>query len=138
MDKDNSLIYIEENQIQNLIYTIRGQQVMLDSDLARLYQVETKYLNRQRSRNIDRFTNDFCFQLTKNEYENLRYQNITSHSKTSAGGRRYLPYVFTEQGIAMLASVLKSDVATTSSVYIMRTFIKMRRLLVSNATIFER
>ena len=125
-------------QIQNLIYTIRGKQVMIDSDLAVLYQVETKYLNRQRGRNSDRFPNDFCFQLTKDEYENLRCQNVTSNFESGAGGRRYMPYVYTEQGIAMLASVLKSDIASTVSVHIMRTFVEMRRFLVSNAVVFER
>lgn len=137
MTNDNALV-VEDKQIQNLIYTIRGQQVMIDSDLAVLYQVETKYLNRQRSRNVDRFPNDFCFQLTKDEYENLRCQNVTSNSESGAGGRRYMPYAYTEQGIAMLASVLRSDIATTVSVYIMRTFVEMRRFLVSNAAIIER
>ncbi len=96
---------IDDKDIQKMIYIFRGKQVMVDSDLAKLYQVETKYLNRQRSRNADRFPDDFCFQLTKEEYEVLRRQNVTSKSETGSGGRRYFPYVFTEQGIAMLSSV---------------------------------
>ncbi|MFA5513454.1 MAG: ORF6N domain-containing protein [Sphaerochaetaceae bacterium] len=119
-------------------YTIRGKQVIIYRDLAELYQVQTKRLNEQVKRNVDRFPNDFCFQLTKDEYENLRCQNVTSNTESGAGGRRYMPYVYTEQGIAMLASVLKSDIATTVSVHIMRTFVKMRRFLLSNAVIFER
>jgi len=112
--------------------------VIIYRDLAELYQVQTKRLNEQVKRNVDRFPNDFCFQLTKDEYENLRCQNVTSNTESGAGGRRYMPYVYTEQGIAMLASVLKSDIATTVSVHIMRTFVKMRRFLLSNAVIFER
>ena len=101
---------------------MREKQVMIDSDLAILYQVETKYLNRQRSRNADRFPEDFCFQLTKEEYEILRCQNVTSKKASGSGGRRYMPYVFTEQGIAMLSAVLKSDVAVEVSIKIMNSF----------------
>lgn len=138
MTEDNALLLADDNQIQSMIYTLRGKQVMMDSDLAILYRVETKNLNRQRGRNIDRFPDDFCFQLTKEEYENLRCQNVTSNPESGAGGRRYMPYVYTEQGIAMLASVLKSDIATKISVHIMRAFVEMRRFLTINAAVFER
>lgn len=129
---------IDNNTIKSKIYTIRGMQVMVDSDLAMLYEVETKYLNRQKSRNIDRFPEDFCFQLTKEEYNILRCQNVTSKKDEGSGGRRYMPYVFTESGIAMLASVLKSKVATIVSVNIMRVFVEMRRFLASNGEIYTR
>ena len=127
MVEDNNLVIVDNIEIQNIIYTIRDKQVMIDSDLAMLYQVETKYLNRQRSRNKDRFPEDFCFQLNKEEYEFLRCQNVTSKKESGSGGRRYMPYVFTEQGIAMLSAVLKSEVATNVSVNIMRAFVEMRK-----------
>ena len=105
-------INIDENAIKSLIYVVRGQQVMLDSDLAMLYQVETKALNRTMKRNISRFPKDFCFQLTEFESENLRCQIGTSSLENdNYGGRRYLPYVFTEQGISMLSAVLRSEIA---------------------------
>ncbi|MDO5095711.1 MAG: ORF6N domain-containing protein [Peptostreptococcaceae bacterium] len=138
MKGGKTLIPVDETNITNLIYTIRGKQVMLDSDLAALYQVETKYLNRQRSRNADRFPEDFCFQLTKEEYEILRCQNVTSKNEKGSGGRRYMPYMFTEQGIAMLSSVLKSDVATKVSINIMRAFVEMRKFVLSNREMFAR
>ena len=138
MKDENTLIPIDETSITNLIYTIRGKQVMLDSDLAALYQVETKHLNRQRSRNSDRFPEDFCFQLTKEEYDFLRCQNVTSKNEEGSGGRRYMPYMFTEQGIAMLSAVLKSDVATKVSVNIMRAFVEMRKFVLSNREMFAR
>ena len=138
MKDKNALIPIDETGITNLIYTIRGKQVMLDSDLTGLYQVETKYLNRQRSRNADRFPEDFCFQLTKEEYEVLRCQNVTSKNEEGSGGRRYMPHMFTEQGIAMLSEVLKSDIATKVSINIMRAFFEMRKFVVSNREMFAR
>lgn len=138
MKDENTLIPIDEINITDIIYTIRGKQVMLDSDLAALYQVETKYLNRQRSRNADRFPEDFCFQLTKEEYEILRCQIVTSKNEEGSGGRRYMPYMFTEQGIAMLSSVLKSDVATKVSVNIMRAFVEMRKFVLSNREMLAR
>lgn len=132
-----------QHNIQNLIYIIRNQQVMLDSDLAKLYQVETKALNRAVKRNADRFPEDFCFQLTNEEFDSLRCQIGTSKPDATEdadgrGGRRYLPYVFTEQGISMLASVLHSEVAVNVSIGIMRTFVEMRRFIASNALLFER
>ena len=123
-------------EIKNLIYTIRGKQVMLDSDLASLYQVETKNLNKAVKRNIERFPVSFCFQLTEEEVENLRFQIGTS--SLSYGGRRYLPYVFTEQGVAMASAILRSDIAVKVSVEIMEAFVEMRRMLTSNASLFHR
>ena len=138
MAEDKNLVIVDNKEIQSMIYTFRGRQVMLDSDLARLYQVETKYLNRQRNRNAERFPEDFCFQLSKEEYEILRCQNVTSKNENGSGGRRYLPYVFTEQGIAMLSSVLKSEVAAKASINIMRAFVEMRKFLISNNEMFAR
>lgn len=123
-------------EIKNLIYTIRGKQVMLDSDLASLYQVETKNLNKAVKRNIERFPVSFCFQLTEEEVENLRFQFGTS--SLNYGGRRYLPYVFTEQGVAMASAILRSDIAVKVSVEIMEAFVEMRRILISNAALFHR
>ena len=127
---------IVPKEIRNLIYTIRGKQVMLDSDLAALYQVETKNLNKAVKRNIKRFPVSFCFQLTEEEVENLRFQFGTS--SLSYGGRRYLPYVFTEQGVAMASAILRSDIAVKVSVEIMEAFVEMRRMLISNASLFHR
>ena len=109
--------------IETMIYIIRGQRVMLDSDLAKLYGVETKQLNRQVQRNLKRFPVDFMFQLTENEEENLRCQFGTSSS--SYGGRRYLPYVFTENGVAMLSSVLSSERAVEINISNIRIFTKL-------------
>ncbi|EHM7981285.1 MULTISPECIES: ORF6N domain-containing protein [Bacteroidota] len=127
---------ISPKEIKNLIYTIRDKQVMLDSDLAVLYQVETKNLNKAVKRNIDRFPEKFCFQLTVEEVDFLRFQFGTSN--VGRGGRRYLPYVFGEQGIAMLSTVLRSDVAVKVSIEIMDAFVEMRRMLISNASLFHR
>lgn len=126
----------DSNEIQNKIYTIRNQQVMLDSDLALMYQVETKRLNERVKRNNARFPENFCFQLTKDEYDNLKSQIATSSEEY--GGRRYLPYVFTEQGIAMLSAVLNSETAINVSIKIMNAFVEMRRFMASNAMLFER
>ncbi len=110
--------------IETMIYVIRGQRVMLDSDLAKLYGVETKQLNRQVQRNLKRFPGDFMLQLTVIEDESLRCQFGTS--KEGKGGRRYLPYAFTENGVAMLSSVLNSDRAIEMNISIMRIFTKLR------------
>ena len=133
----NSVVPVEANNIdiRNLVYVIRGQQVMLDSDLAALYQVETRVFNQAVSRNIERFPENFRFQLTKDEFNSLRSQIVTSNGR---GGRRYLPYVFTEQGIAMLSGVLRSEVAVQVSIRIMNTFVEMRRFIANNALLFER
>ena len=127
--------------IKNLIYFVRDQQVMMDSDLAALYQVETKALNRSVIRNISRFPESFRFQITKDEYENLRYQIGTSSldsKNNSYGGRRYMPYVFTEQGIAMLSSVLRSEIAISVSIRIMQSFVEMRKYMANTSLIHER
>ena len=108
VNEDLNAIKYETENIKNLIYTIRGKQVMLDSDVAMLYQYTTKSINKAMKRNINRFPEDFCFQLTEKEVENLRFQFGTSSlKKENYGGRRYLPYVYTEQGISMLAGVLE-------------------------------
>ena len=127
---------VTRQEIENQIYTIRSQQVMLDSDLARIYQVETKNLNKAVKRNTERFPASFCFQLTEEEVENLRFQIGTS--SLNYGGRRYLPYVFNEQGIAMLSAVLRSEIAIKVSIEIMNAFVEMRRMLISNASLFHR
>ena len=137
MAKDQNLVIIENREIQEMIYTIRGKQVMVDSDLSYLYHVETKVLNQAVKRNLNRFPEYFCFQLTEEEYENLRSQIVTS-SESKHGGRRYMPYVFTEQGIAMLSAVLKSDVAVDVSIKIMNSFVEMRKFLLSNKEMFAR
>ena len=121
----------EEVKIENLIYEIRGKQVMLDSDLAKLYDVETKQLNRQVQRNIERFDKDFMFQLTKLEYKNLKCQIGTS-SVNNYGGRRTLPYVFTEMGITTLAGILRSEIAINMNKKIIRAFVTMRHYISSS------
>ena len=128
-------INIDEKAIKSLIYVVRGQQVMLDRDLAELYQVETKRINEGVKRNQQRFPETFCFQLSEEEYDALRSQFATSKEK---GGRRYLPYVFTEQGIAMLSAVLRSDVAIQVSIRVMNTFVEMRRFMASNSLVLSR
>jgi phage regulator Rha-like protein len=113
--------------IERRIYLIRGQKVMLDSDLAEIYQVPTKSLNLAVRRNTERFPGDFMFQLSKEEFENLRFQIATSSS--GYGGRRYQPYAFTEHGVAMLSSVLKSKRAVQMNIVIIRAFVKLREML---------
>lgn len=127
-------IIISEEQITNRIYTIRGKQVMLDSDLAKLYEVSTSRLNEQVKRNIERFPEDFMFKLTDKEWEILKSQNATS----SWGGRRKLPNVFTEQGISTLSGVLHSKTAIQVNIAIMRAFVGMRKFLMANANLFQR
>jgi hypothetical protein len=122
------------SDIQRQIYTIRGVQVMLDLDLATLYQVETRMLNQAVKRNQDRFPNQFCFQLTDREFGVLKSQIVMS----SWGGRRTNPYAFTEPGVAMLSAVLRSDVAVGISVQIINAFVAMRRFIASNAQVFQR
>ncbi len=135
-------IAVAEPDIKSMIYVICNQQVMIDSDLAMLYQVETKRLNEAVKRNIVRFPNEFRFQLTDKELESLRSQFATSNNSEmedgKKGGRRYLPYVFTEQGIAMLSAILRSDVAIQVSINIMKSFVEMRRFIANNSLLFER
>lgn len=129
---------ITRKEIESRIYNIRGQQVMLDSDLAGIYQVETKVFNQAVKRNAERFPQNFRFQLTQDEFDiiNLRSQFVTS--SLNYGGRRYLPYVFSEQGIAMLSAILRSEVAVKVSIEIMNAFVEMRKILISNASLFHR
>ncbi|MEQ1887352.1 MAG: ORF6N domain-containing protein [Bryobacteraceae bacterium] len=117
---------VSVEMIERRIYLIRGTKVMLDSDLADLYQVETKALNRAVRRNVVRFPEDFMFQLSEEEAESLRCQIGTSNGR---GGRRYLPYVFTEHGVVMLSSVLSSERAVQMNVLIVRAFVKLREML---------
>ena len=117
--------------IERRIYLIRGQKVMLDSDLAELYQVKTFNLNKAVKRNLDRFPDDFMFQLTQDEAESLRFQ-IGISKPEGRGGRRYLPYAFTEQGVAMLSSVLNSKRAIQVNIAIMRAFVKLREILATH------
>ena len=128
----NEIIEKEEIKVENMIHEIRGKQVILDSDVAMLFGYETKYLNRQVQRNINRFPDNYCFQLTEEENKNLRCQFVTSSSNTNYGGRRYNPYVFTEYGITMLAGILKSDTAVEMSLKIVNTFIAMRKYISNN------
>ena len=118
-------------KLKSMIYEIRGHKVMLDSDLAELYEVETFNLNKAVKRNIERFPGDFMFQLTKDEWENLRFQNGIS---SQHGGRRFMPYVFTEQGIAMLSGLLSSDIAVKVNIQIMRTFVQLRYYVLEQNT----
>lgn len=130
---------IKNDEIKNLIYTIRGKQVMLDSDVAILYNYETKRINETVRRNKERFPESFCFQLTNIEVENLQSQFATSSlKKESYGGRRNLPYVFTEQGIAMLSGLLRNSIAIKVSINIMNAFVEMRKFLNMNGQVFER
>lgn len=137
---EEKLKIVTNEEIKNLIYTIRGKQVMLDSDVALLYHYETKNINKAIKRNIERFPEDFCFQLTYEEVEKLRFQFGTLNKKINNGkvARKYLPYVYTEQGISMLAGILKNDIAIQVSINIIRAFIEMRKFIFSNDQIFER
>ena len=132
-----AIVSIDAEKIKDIVYTVRGQQVMLDTDLARLYQVETRILNRNVARNASRFPEDFRFQLTKEELDNLKSQ-IGISSENEHGGRRTLPYVYTEQGISMLSGILRSEVAIRVSIAIMRAFVEMRRFIAGNAMLFQR
>ena len=131
MSNSVSALVIPDEVILSKIYFIRELKVMIDSDLAELYGVETKVLKQQVKRNIDRFPEDFMFELTNEEFTNLRSQNVTS----SWGGVRYLPMVFTEQGVAMLSSVLRSKQAIRVNIQIMRIFTKVRQLLADNLSV---
>ena len=124
--------------IESLIHVIRGQQIMIDSDLAQLYGVETKYLKRSVKANIKRFPPDFMFELELTKFDSLRCKNCTSNTKPQRGGTRYMPFAFTEQGVAMLSSILKSDTAIEVNIRIMRAFTVMRSFLINNAHVFQR
>jgi len=133
MDETQALLPAE--RIEHAILVVRGERVMLDEDIAALYGVETKTLVRAMKRNLDRFPLDFMFQLTQEEVESLRYQIGTSNGR---GGRRYLPYAFTEQGVAMLSSVLRSERAVRVNIEIMRAFVRLRREMTSRADLVRR
>lgn len=135
----NELTIIDNQTIQEKIYTIRSLQVMLDEDLALLYGVETKVFNQAVKRNIERFPQKFRFQLTEEEYKNLRSQFVTlSLDKGWGTHKKYLPYVFTEQGVSMLSAVLRSQMAIEVSIQIIDIFVNMRRFLLNNASIFHK
>lgn len=149
MEKDNSsitpineelnVVTYEVENIRNLIYTIRGRQVILDSDVAMLYNYETKNINKAMKRNINRFPRDFCFQLTKEELSTMWFQNGTTYENNiKYRSEKYLPYVYTEQGISMLAGILKNEIAVQVSINIMRAFAEMRKFIVNNGQVFER
>ena len=132
---------IEVTTIQNKILLIRNQQVMIDRDIAELYGVETKRLNEQVKRNIERFPEEFTIQITREEFESVKSQFATSRNNMfvgQEGGTRKLPYVFTEHGITMLASVLRSESAVNASIQIVKAFVAMRKFFLSNAQIFQR
>mgnify|MGYP005857669511 CR=1 FL=1 len=133
VEADTSLIPIEG--ITEVIHVIRGQKVILDADLARLYGVTTKRLNEQLRRNPERFPSDFMFQLTRDEVRDLRSQNATS---SEWGGRRYMPYAFTEHGAVMAASVLNSPQAVSISVYVVRAFVRFREFLSRHQELSDR
>lgn len=126
---------IPMERIERAILMLRGQKVILDADLAAMYEVETRALVRAVKRNEERFPGDFMFQLSQDEFDNLRYHFGTS---SSWGGRRYLPYAFTEQGVAMLSSVLKSPRAVKVNIEIMRTFVQLRELIATNKILARR
>ena len=130
----NEVIEKEEIKIENMIYEIRGVQVMLDSDLAKLFNIETGNLNKAMKRNIERFPIEFCFQLNKDEYNSLLFQSGRAKRK---GGRTNLPFVYSEQGIAMLSSMLHSDIAIKMSIKIINTFVAMRHYLINNKDIYK-
>ena len=127
---------ITAKEIENKIYTVRSSQVMLDRDLADLYRVETRAINQAVKRNPDRFPQEFMFQLTEDEFLNWKSQTVMSNPDKM--GLRRPPFVFTEQGVAMLSSVLRSEVATMVSIQIMRAFVSMRKFLIQNASVFQR
>ena len=146
MDKSNNqyteLAVIDTSTVQNLIYTIRNQQVMLDFDLAVLYGYELRSMNQQVKRNIARFPDDFMFQLSREEVETVKSQIVISRKDSffsgQDGGRRTLPFAFTEQGIYMLATVLKGNLAEQQSIKIMRAFREMRHFITNNRVLFQR
>lgn len=131
----NSPSMTATSPIESLIFTIRGIRVILDSDLASLYEVQTKVLNQALKRNLRRFPEDFLLKLSRSEWDNLKSQNVTS---STHGGRRTLPYAFTEHGAIMVANILRSDEAEKMSVYVVRAFIKQRELLMAKSQTLNR
>ncbi len=135
INEELNVVTYDVNNIKKLIYTIRGKQVMLDSDVARLYHYETRRINEAVKRNIERFPIEFCFQLNNNEYEFLKSQFATSKIR---GGKHKLPYVFTEKGILMLSGLLKNEIAIEVSINIIEAFVEMRKFIINNGQVFER
>ena len=139
---DEELIQMDSSikDIRNLIFTIRNKQVILDNDIAKLYEVETKRVNEAVKRNIERFPEEFCFRLNEQEYNFLRSQIATASEKLNNKFRnkKYLPYAFTEQGIAMLSAVLHSQKAIEVSINIMKAFVEMRKFIINNQILFEK
>lgn len=139
INEELNVVTYEVENIRNLIYTIRGKQVILDSDVAMLYNYETKNINKSMKRNINRFPRDFCFQLTKEELSTMWFQNGTTYENNiKYRSEKYLPYVYTEQGISMLAGILKNEIAVQVSINIMRAFAEMRKFIANNGQVFER
>ena len=140
-ESKNKIIVFDAGVIQKKIYTIRGEQVMLDSDLAEFYGIETRTLNQAVKRNIERFPEDFMFQLSDEEFENWKLQMVTTKgkflksqiviSKEKRGGRQKLPFVFTEQGVAMLSGILRSETAVKMSIQIISAFVAMRKFIIT-------
>lgn len=133
INEDLNVVKDEVEEIKQKIRTIRGKQVILDSDIANLYEVETRNVNQAVKRNIERFPDEFCFQLNQQEYNSLK-----SHFVISKGGRRKIPYVFTEQGVAMLSAVLHSEKAIKVSINIINAFIEMRKFILNNQMLFDK
>lgn len=130
---------VTTKNIENKIFSVRGVQVMLDSDLASIYQTETKFINRALKRNPMRFPEAFAFQLNKEEWGDLRFQIGTLNDQAGRGQhRKYLPWVFTEQGVAMLSAVLNTERAVVASIQIIQVFVAMRKFLLNNASVFQR
>ena len=142
MDKKEEIVVLNpltDSEVGKMIQSIRDKQVLLDRDLATLYGVETRRINEQVKRNIERFPEDFCFQLSKAEVEAWERKNLKSQIATSSwGGNRKMPYAFTEQGVAMLSSVLKSETAIRVNIAIMRAFVATRQILMGNAGLISR
>jgi phage regulator Rha-like protein len=136
-NKENTAIVLREENLRSLIYRVRGVEVMIDSDLAELYGVTPGRLNEQVKRNIDRFPETFRFQLSQDDYDSLRSQIATLESGRGKH-RKYLPYAFTEQGVAMLSAVLRSETAIQTSIHIINAFVAMRRLLAASGGLLQR
>ena len=138
VENNNIIEYLDTDvDIKSMIYTIRGKQVILDCDIARLHHYQTKNINKSMKRNIERFPEDFCFQLNEKELEEMWFQ-IGTTSEIKYRSEKYLPYAYTEQGISMLAGILKNEIAIQVSINIIRAFVEMRKFLYNNGQIFER
>ncbi|MFR2534929.1 MAG: ORF6N domain-containing protein [Clostridia bacterium] len=139
INEELNVVKYETENIKNLIYTIREKQVMLDSDVAMLYHCETRIINQAVKRNIERFPERYCFKLTRSEFENLRSQFVILNKSLNNENvmRKYVPYVFTEQGIAMLSGLLKNKIAVKVSINIIDAFVEMRKFIALNGQVFQ-